>query len=248
MRKHIILSVGMPRAGTGWFHNITQILVLAAGGVLANDIREKYNLGRFLTEVNCNIGSVSSYRILPVVAPLLFEPNYVIKLHGERKPLADLLIESGLIKSTFIYRDPRDAALSIYEYGQTASKHDYVNNDFAHIRSIEEAIDYISPYIEIARGWISSRRVFTVKYEDMFINFDEIINELLSFLEIDLELEEGLKLIEEFRPGINVVNRRFTHFKKGKVGRYKEHFSPDQIKLCNDRFGPFLAEQGYQET
>ena len=41
MDKHIILSVGMPRAGTGWFHNITQILVLAAGGVQATEIRKK---------------------------------------------------------------------------------------------------------------------------------------------------------------------------------------------------------------
>ena len=245
MRKHLILSVGMPRAGTGWFHNITQILVLSAGGVQANDIRKKYNLSRLLTEVNCNIGSISSYRILPVTAPLIFEPNYVIKLHGERKPLADLMIKTGLIKATFIYRDPRDAALSIYEYGQTASKYDYVNNDFAHIRSIEEAIDYISPYIDIARGWISSNRVFTVKYEDMFIDFDEIIKELLSFLEIDLELEVGLKLIEEFRPGINVVNRRFTHFKKGKIGRHQQKFSQPQIDYCNQKFGDFLREQGY---
>ena len=183
MDKHLILSVGMPRAGTGWFHNITRILVLAVGGVQAVDIRKKYGLNRLLTEVNCNIGSISSYRIIPVVAPLLFEPNFVIKLHGDRKPLADLMISAGLIKATFIYRDPRDVAHSIYEYGQTAKKYDYVNNDFAHIRSIEEAIDYITPYIEIARGWISSKHTFVIKYEDMFLTFDEIIKNLAGFFE-----------------------------------------------------------------
>jgi len=245
MQKHLILSVGMPRAGTGWFHSITQILVLAAGGVQATEIRKKYRLNRLLTEVNCNIGSISSYRIIPVVVPLLFEPNYVIKLHGERKPLADLMIRTGLIKATFIYRDPRDTALSIYEYGQTARNIDHVNNDFAHIRSIEEAIDYVSPYIDIARGWMLSSSVFTIKYEDMFIDFDEIIKELLLFLEIHIELEEALNLLDNLRPGVNVVKRKFTHFKKGKVGRHQEIFSQSQMEYSEIKFGDFLREQVY---
>jgi hypothetical protein len=246
MNKHLILSVGMPRAGTGWFHNITQILVQAAGGVQANRIREKYHLGRFLTEVNCNIGTISAHRILPVMMPLFLEPSYVIKLHGGRKSLADRLISLGLVKATFIYRDPRDAALSIYEYGQTAQKYDYVNNDFAHIRSIEEAIDYISPYIDIARGWISSPDVLVTKYEDMFFDFDSIVEKLLSYLDLNLEVSEALPLIESFRPGVNVVNRRYTHFKKGKVGRHQEKFTEAQLQICQERFGDFLEEQGYE--
>ena len=226
-------------------HNITQVLVLEAGGVQATDIRKKYRLDRLLTEVNCNIGSISSYRIIPVTAPLIFEPSYVIKLHGGRKPFADFMISAGLIKPTFIFRDPRDAALSVYEYGQTAKDIDYVNNDFAHIRSIEEAIDYIYPYIAIARGWLSSKNVFVVKYEDMFINFDEIINNLLIFLGIDLNIGKAMDLIEKFQPGVNVVNRRFTHFKKGKVGRHQQIFSQSQLDYCDQKFGDFLHEYGY---
>jgi len=245
MRKHMILSVGMPRAGTGWFHNITRLLVLGSGGVEATFIREKYRLSQLLTAVNCNIGTITSYRLIPVLIPILFEPNYVIKLHGGRKPLADLLQGTGLIKATFIYRDPRDAALSIYEYGKTAQKTSYVNNDFAHIRSIEEAIDYLTPYIDIARGWINSKNTFVTRYEEMFTDFDEIVRNLISFLEIDLELEKALSLIEEFRPGLNVVNRRFTHFKKGKIGRYQDVFTPEQMELCMDKFGDFLIEHGY---
>jgi hypothetical protein len=247
MKRHMILSVGMPRAGTGWFHNITKVLVIASGGVEANLIRTRYHLGRLLTEVNCNIGTITSYRLIPVLAPILFEPSYVIKLHGGRKPLADLLNSTGLIKSTFIYRDPRDAALSIYEYGQTARKVSYVNNDFAHIASIEEAIDYITPYIDIARGWINSPHTFVVRYEEMFTDFDGIIRKLLGFLDIQMDLEHALSLIEEFRPGVNVVNRRFTHFKKGKVGRHLEKFTPAQLQMCQERFGDFLQEQGFLE-
>ena len=56
----IILSVGMPRAGSGWYYNLTNDLILATGGQDARQIRKKYHLGRILTEVNCNIGTLDS--------------------------------------------------------------------------------------------------------------------------------------------------------------------------------------------
>lgn len=248
MNKKLILSVGMPRAGTGWFFNITQTLVIAAGGINAGEIRKKYHLSRFLTEVNCNIGTISSYRILPVISPLLFEPNYVIKLHAGRKSLADMLISIGFIKPTFIYRDPRDAALSIYEYGQEAITNPTASTAFSGIRTIEEAIDFITPYIEFADEWLRADDTFSVKYETLLSDFDLVVPKLVEFLDIDLDADHALTLVDHFKAGQNVTSKKLTHFMKGKVGRYKEHFSDKQIGLCNDRFGPFLAEQGYQES
>lgn len=247
MNKKIILSVGMPRAGTGWFHNITQTLIVAAGGINAGEIRNKYHLNRFLTEVNCNIGTISAYRLLPVISPLLFEPDYVIKLHAGRKPLADMLISIGLIKPTFIYRDPRDAALSIYEYGQAAITNPTASTVFAGIRTVEEAIEFITPYIDFARGWIQSTQTFSVKYETLLSEFDQIVPKLVDFLDIDLDADSSLTLVEHLKPGANTTSKKFTHFMKGKIGRHKEFFSSEQLELCNERFGPFLVEQGYQE-
>ena len=245
MNKKMILSVGMPRAGTGWFHNITQTLVVAAGGIDAGVIRNKYHLSKLLTEVNCNIGTISFYRILPVLSPLLLEPNYVIKLHAGRKPVADVLISLGLIKPTFIYRDPRDAALSIYEYGQEAITNPTASNAFAGIRTIEEAIDFITPYIDIARGWIRSEHTFSVKYETLLSDFDLVLPKLVDYLEINLEIENPLTLVEHLKPGLNITSRKFTHFMKGKVGRHQEIFSTKQKELCYSKFGDFLTEQGY---
>ncbi len=247
MSKKMILSAGMPRAGTAWFHHIIQTLVIAAGGINTGEIRSKYRLGKLLTEVNCNISTISAYRILPVIFPLLFESDYVIKLHGGRKPLADSLISFGLIKPTFIYRDPRDAALSIYEYGQGAITNPIASNAFAGIRTIEEAIDFITPYIDFARGWIQSTHTFSVKYETLVSEFDLVVPSLVDFLDIDLDDDQSLTLVEHLKPGLSITSRKYTHFMKGKIGRYKEHFSVEQIELCTERFGPFLVEQGYQE-
>jgi len=157
MNKQMILSVGMPRAGSGWYYNLTQDLVVASGGLKAIEIRTKYPLERFLTEVNCNLGTLSSYRLIPVMLPLIIERPYVIKLHAERRPLADLLITLGLIKSTYIYRDPRDALLSAYEYGQRMSQKG-LENAFTPLTTIEKSIDFMESYVKYS---VRCRSIFS---------------------------------------------------------------------------------------
>ena len=244
--KQMILSVGMPRAGTGWIYNLTQDLVIAAGGVDAKYIRARYGLKRFLTEVNCNLGTVSFYRIIPSVLPLLFEPAYVIKLHAERRLLADKLIKIGLIKPTYIFRDPRDALLSAYEYGQRMTAKGLVNA-FTPLKTIEDAIEFMDFYVESARGWISLPGALVTKYEDLKGNYDQEAARLIEFLDIDPSQPGIQGVIDKYRPDQTPHHSQGMHFVKGKVGRHRQSFSPEQLQLCKDRFGDFLADYGYPE-
>ena len=67
----IVLSVGMPRAGSGWHYNLIHDLMETTGCADARDIRERYRLQRILTEVNCNIGALSARRLgLATVPPI----------------------------------------------------------------------------------------------------------------------------------------------------------------------------------
>ena len=65
----IVLSVGMPRAGSGWYYNLTNDLMLAGGAQDAHQIRQRYRLQGILTEVNCNIAALPARRLLAVLAP-----------------------------------------------------------------------------------------------------------------------------------------------------------------------------------
>ena len=47
----IVLSAGMPRAGSGWYYNLVHDLVAASGGLASREIRQRYHLNRILTEV-----------------------------------------------------------------------------------------------------------------------------------------------------------------------------------------------------
>jgi len=241
MNKELILSVGMPRAGSGWFYNLTQDLVIASGGIDAKKIRNKYQLKRLLTEVNCNIGTLTFYRLIPVLMPLVVEPSYVIKLHAERRPLADLLIDLGLITPTFIFRDPRDALLSAYEYGQRMTAKN-LENDFTHLTSIDKAIEFMDFYVKVARGWLSSPRTLAVKYEDFKSNYDHEVSRIGDHLHIDLSKPQMKEVIDNYRPDKKQDNRQGLHFVKGVVGRHKTLFSESQLDLCDELFGEFITE------
>lgn len=245
MDKHIVLSVGMPRAGSGWFYNLTQDLVLANGGADAREIRKKYSLERLLTEVNCNIGTLSFYRLIPVCFPLVFESSYVIKLHAGRRPFADLLIRGDLIKPAFIFRDPRDALLSAYEYGRRMVKAGQTNA-FSHIESIDQGIDFIYPYLDFARGWISSEKTFSIRYEDLLLDYQAQAENLCHHLGIDPSLKQIQEVIGNYHPGSKNKRQTGTHFVKGKIGRHKEIFSEAEIQRCDQLFGDFLSDHGYQ--
>ena len=59
----IVLSVGMPRAGSVWHYNLVRDLMETTGCADAYDIRKRYRLQKILTEVNCNIGVLSASRL-----------------------------------------------------------------------------------------------------------------------------------------------------------------------------------------
>ncbi len=246
MNKQMILSVGMPRAGSGWYYNLTQDLVVASGGVNAVEIRAKYPLKRLLTEVNCNLGTLSSYRLIPVMLPLIIERPYVIKLHAERRSLADLLINLGVIKSTYIYRDPRDALLSAYEYGQRMSSKG-LENAFTPLVTIEKSINFMEAYVKIAKGWLSSKHTLVVKYEDFKSNYDQEVSKLIAFLGINQTENKIKEIVDSHRPEQKGQNQQGVHFVKGKVGRYKDTFTDSQLDKCERLFGDFLREYGYSE-
>jgi len=82
----IVLSVGMPRAGSGWHYNLIHDLMQTTNCAEARDIREKYHLQNILTEVNCNIGVLSLRRMSLVAIPALMGNTFVIKAHAAPSP------------------------------------------------------------------------------------------------------------------------------------------------------------------
>ncbi len=244
MTGNIILAIGMPRAGSGWHYNFVHDLIAASGGQDAREIRLQYHLSRILTEVNCNIGALTPQRLLPVAIPAIMGNTFVIKAHAGPKPLALRLIRNGLIQPTYIYRDPRDALLSAYEYGQRKRATGRVG-PFADLDTIETAIDFMRPYVQISKAWLACDVSLNVRYEDFLSDYDVQVSRILEFFELNADNPKFQSIIDQYRPGKGSSEQKGTHFVKGKIGRYREKFTAEQQQLCVDAFGDYLERLGY---
>ncbi len=240
----IVLSVGMPRAGSGWHYNVIHDLMSTTGCADARDIREKYRLQKILTEVNCNIGVLSARRLAMVTVPALAGNTFVIKAHAGPSSGSRLLETVGLLRVTYIYRDPRDAMLSAFDFGQRALDKGRPNA-FSHLTDFEKTLDFMTEYVRIWEKWMGEKTPLIARYEDLLLNYDAEVTRLVRFLKLDGSRPEVQAVIEKYRPEKG-EGQQGLHFFKGKIGRFRDAYSPDQQKAMAERFGPALQKMGYQ--
>ena len=240
----IVLSVGMPRAGSGWHYNLIHDLMKTTGCADAHDIREKYNLQKILTEVNCNIGVLSSRRLAMVTLPALLGNTFVIKAHAGPTSASRLLSALGLLRITYIYRDPRDAMLSAFDYGQRALAKGRPNA-FSHLSDFEKSVDFIMEYVHIWEKWMREKNVLTARYEDLLTDFDAESAKLVDYLKLDATQSGVRAVIDQYRPGAN-DSQQGLHYFKGKIGRFKESYSSEQKQVLVEKLGGVLTRMGYE--
>lgn len=240
----IILSVGMPRAGSGWYYNLTNDLMLANGAQDARQIRQRYRLQGILTEVNCNIGALTPRRITTVLLPSVLGNTFVIKAHAALTPYARFMIQRGLIRSSYIYRDPRDAMLSVMENGQRAIQRDHPNA-FSPFTEFEAALHFMVEYLHIWDSWMDCQQVHLAQYENLLLNYDAEAERLLNFLGLDSNQAQIQAVIEKYRPEKAQPDQKGIHFSHGKIGRFRQKMTPEQQELMADRLGAYLTRMGY---
>ena len=239
----IVLSVGMPRAGSGWHYNLVHDLMKAAGAADSREIRERYGLQHILTEVNCNIGVLSARRLARVTPPALMGNTFVIKAHAGPTSASRLLQHLGLLRITYIYRDPRDAMLSAYDYGQRALKKGRPNA-FSYLTDFQKSVDFIMDYVHIWEKWMKEREVLIARYEDLLTNYDQEAPRLIGFLKLNGSRAEVQNVIDGYRPGA-AEGQQGLHFYKGRIGRFRESYSVEEQAVLKEKLGPYLERMGY---
>ena len=247
----IVLSVGMPRAGSGWHYNLIHDLMQTTNCAEARDIRVNYHLQNILTEVNCNIGVLSMRRMAMVTVPALTGNTFVIKAHAAPSPASALLENLGLLRITYIYRDPRDAMLSAFDYGQRALQKGRPNA-FSHLTDFEKSLEFIMEYVRIWEKWMNEKHTLIARYEDLLTNYDSEVKRLVGFLSLDgnrlsVNGEAAVqKVIDSYRPGTADANQQGLHFFKGKIGRFRDIYSAEQQMVLKDKLGPYLIRMGHE--
>ena len=240
----IVLSVGMPRAGSGWHYNLVHDLMKTTGCADAREIREKYRLQNILTEVNCNIGVLSARRLAMVTIPALMGNTFVIKAHAGPTSASRVLQRLGMLRITYIYRDPRDAMLSAYDYGQRALQKGRPNA-FSHLTDFQKSLNFIMDYVHIWEKWTKEKNVLIARYEDLLTDYDNETTRLVGFLKLDGSSLGVQREIEAYRPGA-ADGQQGLHFYKGKIGRFRESYNAEEQAVLREKLSPYLVRMGYQ--
>jgi hypothetical protein len=244
----IVLSAGMQKAGSAWFFNMTNDLMQAAGHADIRRLRPRYLLSPIMTRANCNMGTLPAIKLAWVSLPLLFGNSYVVKTHEAPTRTALFMIDRGLMRATYIYRDPRDVAVSLFRHGERIRR-EGIRSDtgFDRLESMEAAIRFASRRIPVWQAWRDSGRALMFRYEDLRAEPAAEVARLLDYLHLPLQQAEVSCVVERYwvgegrrAPGVGGL-----HFDKGISGRWRKEMTAGEIDLCERLFGDRLVEMGY---
>ncbi|MBI5353277.1 MAG: sulfotransferase domain-containing protein [Chloroflexi bacterium] len=238
----IVLSVGMPRAGSGWHYNLINDLMKTTGCADARDIRKRYRLEHILTEANCNIGVLSIKRLGMLALPAMLN-TFVIKAHTGPTRTSRLLSTLGLLRITYIYRDPRDAMFSAYDFGQQALAKGHPNA-FSHLSDFGKSMNFIMQHVRIWEKWMNEKNVLVARYEDLLMNYDDEITKLTEFLKLDRSSPEVKKVIEGYRPDAAESQKGASSY-KGRIGRFRSASTEEQKAILKEKLGTYLVRMEY---
>jgi len=248
----IVLSAGMQKSGTGWYFNLTNDFLVAAGFQDIRLIREKYRLHTILKYYNCNVRQPTLLKLACLLIPHLFGNTFVVKTHYSPSSRAlRYFMSCKILKATYIYRDPRDVAISAYEHGREIRAKGQVRS-FGHLDSIEASILYVKRVLEIWEQWrqcsdVLSNHVLLVRYEDVIEDTVSELRRLADFLEITSPSEALREISKTYHVDPSDINIKGLHFNKGVVGRFREVMNREQLDLCQEHFGTYLQKMGYAE-
>lgn len=166
-------------------------------------------------------------------------------------------------KFIFLYRDPRDQLISALHWMPYVTEIEYppkkIENTNALINELITGSIYGMPMYEHAIGIrleqakeIPREQVLMIKFEDLTGlrgggNLEtqiKTIMDISSFLNLPITPEMAQEIGEES------WGKPFggsSTFRKGRIGQWKDHLTPEHIQLYKDRYGQLLIEMGYEK-
>lgn len=245
----LVLSASLSKSGSAWFLHLTNHMMVAAGHPDNRMIRKKFDL-QFLKYAECNMQEPTSEKLRILTTSPVSNYSFVVKTHFPPNMHILRLFSEGKIKITFIYRDPRDIAVSGLEAGQKLRDRGKFES-FGTLYTMEQSIKWTNRLIrERYDKWSEIEGVLSFKYEDLVENTMFQLLRLTEYLEIKVNKDKIKKIIEQ-HSAENIkklkVGKNDYHFNRAKVGSFREVMTPEEIELCYKTFEEYLDKMGYSK-
>lgn len=243
----IIISAGMEKAGTGWVFNMVNDLLVNSdqpGYMDVRLVRENFHLHSLLKHHNCNVGKLNLRKTIRLLVPHFLNTSFVVKTHQGPTWIVKLLLRLKIAKAVYVYRDPRDVVVSMFEHGEKIRAEGRTNS-FSSLKSMEEVIAYVRNTLDIYRDWTLTDGVLSIKYEDFredpFLNLKKIYN----FLQLDFTDQKTKYIVDKYNS--NGTPQKGLHLNKGVTGRFRSALKASDLELCQKYFGSYPQEMGYSD-
>jgi hypothetical protein len=87
--------------------------------------------------------------------------------------------------------------------------------------------------------------VLIARYEDLLTDYEKESRRLVEFLPLESNRAEVRQVIDSYRPGA-AEGQQGLHFYKGKIGRFREAYSPAEQDILREKLGPYLQRMRYE--
>lgn len=262
-----LLQGGAPKCGNFWLYQIIQQILSRTGHPTTSFIQTQpiYSLAQewdlnYPSQASIDMLEITdlqySYRIssifrMPVekIEAYVAQTNHVwthspiCKRSGELLNLFD--------KKVYIVRDPRDRAISASKYytsdymlqyypQEEKDPEQFLQKNFNKL--MHEWVWHVYDHLRLSQEY----NIHIAFYEGFLLNFQDELNRLLGYL--DIELSENQK--EDLQEAVSfstLKHKNPKHLKKGESGYWMNHLSDEQIAKADVIAGPLIRFLDYPE-
>jgi len=240
----LIISAGMQKSGSAYLYNLINGLLKMAGNPDAAEIRAKRGLDDILRSANHNVKDLSFLTLFRLLRASSKEGSFAIKTHRPPTLAVRALQQFNLAQVIYIYRDPRDALLSVMDHGRkalaTGEKH-----PFTEMIEFDVAFEGIKRWLETWREYQKLPNLLQFRYEDLLADPLSIVKKCAAFLKVEATEQACKDLIWQFNRDNPNVDRETLHLNKGVACRYKDEMTSEQRSRCRTDFGGVIEAMGY---
>jgi hypothetical protein len=242
----IFLTAAMLKAGSSWLYNMINDLAVEAGHQDGREIRARFHLEKYLSASDCTSRTLRIHRLAVISYPLLFGNTFTTKTHGKPTFAVQRMIDLRLMRAVYIYRDPRDVALSLFDHGEWIRNEGIPSSTrFDSLTTIDMALEVAHYYVQLWEKWAASERCLIIRYEDLMHDPDDTMQKVCDHLRIEVPEHALEVVIQRYNKDNREDWQHDLHFNVGKIGRWREKFTPAQKQLAYELFGDYLPRMGY---
>lgn len=246
----VVLSVGMRKSGSGWLFNLTNDLLISSGYDDIRRIKEMPLLRPILKKgANVSLGRPTPVRLARLVVAHTRGYTFAVKSHAAPTPGLRLCTALGVVRPTYIYRDPRDVVLSALDHARVR-RESGARIDLASLYTLEDSLQMVQRELTRWERWMRFPSVHVVRYEDLVADTPGEVRRLAGYLGLDLPAETLDAVVRRYDKATYAAAQdqgidRKLHLNKGIPGRFEDEMDAEQRALCERRLGPYLERMGY---